>query len=91
MSVFDVFLDAEFKYVSRISLSPSSFAPGQRARIFCAGTLMVFFYRGRHEEFENFFSQEYGVVFCNDVSSVMEVLGHEYNPGQWRCSLIRQK
>jgi len=23
-------------------------------------------------------------VFCNDVSSVMEVLGREYNPGQWR-------
>ena len=31
-----------------------------------------------------FFSQENGVVFCNDVSSVMEVLGREYNPGQWR-------
>jgi len=24
----DVFLDAEFKYVSRISLSPTPFAPG---------------------------------------------------------------
>jgi hypothetical protein len=28
MSVSDVFLDAEFKYVSRISLSPIPFAPG---------------------------------------------------------------
>jgi len=28
MSVSDVFLDAEFKYVSRISLSPTNFAPG---------------------------------------------------------------
>jgi len=28
MSVSDVFLDAEFEYVSRISLSPSPFAPG---------------------------------------------------------------
>jgi hypothetical protein len=28
MSVSGVFLDAEFKYVSRISLSPTSFAPG---------------------------------------------------------------
>ena len=27
-SVSDVFLDAEFKYVSRISLSPTPFAPG---------------------------------------------------------------
>ena len=42
------------------------------------------FYRGRHEEFKDFFSQEDGVVFCNDVCSVMEVLGHEYNPDQWR-------
>ena len=31
-----------------------------------------------------FFSQKDGVVFCNDVCSVMEVLGHEYNPDQWR-------
>jgi hypothetical protein len=28
MSVSDVLLDAEFKYVSRISLSPTLFAPG---------------------------------------------------------------
>ena len=42
------------------------------------------FYRGRHEEFKDFFSQEDGVVFCNDVCSVMAVLGHEYNPDQWR-------
>jgi hypothetical protein len=39
MSVSDVFLDVEFKYVSRISLSPTPFAPGQRAGIFCASTL----------------------------------------------------
>jgi hypothetical protein len=31
-----------------------------------------------------FFSQEDGVVFCNDVCSVMAVLGHEYNPDLWR-------
>ena len=23
-------------------------------------------------------------MFCNDVCSVMEVLGHEHNPNQWR-------
>ena len=23
-------------------------------------------------------------MLCNDVCSVMEVLGHEYNPDQWR-------
>jgi len=42
------------------------------------------FYRGCHEEFKDFFSQEDGVVFCNDICSIMEVLGQEYNPDQWR-------
>ena len=42
------------------------------------------FYRGRHEELRDFFSQEDGVVFCNDVCSIMEVLGHEFNPDEWR-------
>ena len=42
------------------------------------------FYCGYHEEFKDFFSQEDGVMFCNDVCSIMEVLGHEYNPDQWR-------
>jgi len=44
----------------------------------------VCFYHGRHEEFKDFFSQENGVVVCNDVCFIMEVLGHEYNPDQWR-------
>jgi len=44
----------------------------------------VCFYRGRHEEFNDFSSQEDAVVFCDDFGSVMEVLGHEYNPEQWR-------
>jgi len=44
----------------------------------------VCFYRERHEEFKDFFSQEDGVVFCNGVCSVMEVVCHEFNPDQWR-------
>jgi len=51
----------------------------------------VCFYRGCHEEFKDFFSLEDDDVFCNDVCSVMEVLGHEYNPDQCACSLIYQK
>jgi len=42
----------------------------------------VCFYRERHEELKDFFSLKDGVVFCNDVSSAMEVLGHEHNPDQ---------
>jgi hypothetical protein len=44
----------------------------------------VCFYHGRHEEFKEFFFQEDGVVFCNDVCSIMEILGNEYNPDKWR-------
>ena len=44
----------------------------------------VCFYHGHHEEFKDFFSLEDGVLFCNDVCFIMEVLGHEYKPDQWR-------
>ena len=49
------------------------------------------FYRGRHEEFKDFLSQEVGVVFCNVVCSVMEVHGHEFNPDQWRLFIDSSK
>jgi len=42
------------------------------------------FYCGRHEQFKDFPSPEDGVMFCNDVCSVMEFLVHEHNPDQWR-------
>ena len=45
------------------------------------------FYHGRHEDFKDFFFLDDGVVFCNDVCSIMEVLGHAYNPDQW-CLFI---
>jgi len=51
----------------------------------------VCFYRGRHEEFKDFFSLEDNVVFCNYVCSVMEVLVHEYNPDQWRLFIDSSK
>ena len=49
------------------------------------------FSHGRHEEFKDFFSQQDDVVFSNDVCSVMEVLGHEYNPHQWRLIIVLLK
>jgi len=51
----------------------------------------VCFYRGRREDFKDFFSQEEGVVFCNDGCYVMEVLGHECNPNQWRLFIDSSK
>jgi len=49
------------------------------------------FYRGRHEELKDLFSQKDGVVFCNDVCSVMEVLGHEFNRDQRRLFIDSSK
>ena len=40
------------------------------------------FSRGSHEEFKDLFSQEDGAVFCNDVCSVMDVPGREFNTDQ---------
>ena len=51
----------------------------------------VCFYHVRREEFKDFFSQEDCVMFCNDVCSVMEVLGHECNPDQWGLSTDSSK
>ena len=60
------------------------------AGIFCARTLECFYF-GRHEEFKDFFTQEDEVVFCNYVCSVMEFLGREYNPDQWRLFIDSSK
>jgi len=55
MSVSEVFLHAEFKYVSRISLSPTF--PLQVKGLESSGQdTKVCFYRGRHKEFKDFFS-----------------------------------
>jgi len=51
----------------------------------------VCLYCGCHEEFTDIFSLEDSVVFCNDVCSINEVLGHEYNPDQWRLFIDSSK
>ena len=43
----------------------------------------VCFNRWHHEEFKNCFSQEFGVVFWNDVCSVMAFPDYEHNSVQW--------
>ena len=49
------------------------------------------FYCGRYKEFKDFFSQEDGVWFCNDVCSTVEVLVREYNPDQWSLYIESSK
>jgi hypothetical protein len=51
----------------------------------------VCFSHGCHEEFNDFFSQEDGVLFCNDVCSLLEVLGQEYNPEWWHLFIDSSK
>jgi hypothetical protein len=34
---------------------------------------------------------EGGVMFCNDVLSVMEIFGYEYTPDQWRLFIDSSK
>jgi hypothetical protein len=44
----------------------------------------VCFLRNRQDEFKHFLSQENDLVFCNDICSVMEALGHQHNTPEWR-------
>jgi hypothetical protein len=48
-------------------------------------------YRGRHEEFKDFFSREDGVVICNDVVQLWKFLAMNITQTSGACSLIRQK
>jgi len=60
------------------------------AEIFCGRTLRCVL-PGRHEKLKGFFSQKDGEVFCNDICSVMDVLGHEFNADQWRLFIDSSK
>jgi hypothetical protein len=39
----------------------------------------------------NVFSQENDVVFCYDIFSVMEALGHQHNTLEWRLFIDSSK
>jgi hypothetical protein len=38
-----------------------------------------------------YFSQENDLVFCNDICSVMEALGHQHNTPEWRLFIESTK
>ena len=42
------------------------------------------FFRNCQNEFKELFSQENDLVFFNDVCSVIEALGHQNDPTEWR-------
>jgi hypothetical protein len=44
----------------------------------------ICFFCNHQIEFKEVFSQENDVVFCNDVCCVIEALGHQHDPTEWR-------
>jgi len=91
MSVSDVFLERRIQICFQNFSIAHTFRAKLKGWILLRQDTKVCFYRGRHEEFKDFFSQEDGVVFCNGVCSVMGVIGHEYNPDQWRLFIDSSK
>ena len=91
MSVSDVVLDAEFKYVFIISLSPTPFAPGQSAEIFCAMTIMCVFTVSAMRNSK--ISSPWKMVSCFAMMFVplWKFLAMNITQISGACSLIRQK
>ena len=90
LSVSDVFLDTEFKYVSRISVT-HTFCCRLKGWNLLRQDTNVCFYRGRHEELMDFFSQEDGIVFGVMFVLLWKFLAINITQIIGTCSLIRQK
>jgi hypothetical protein len=45
------------------------------------------FFLNRQNEFKEFFSQQNDLVFCNEVFSFIESLGHQSDPTEWRLCI----
>ena len=43
----------------------------------------VCFFRNRQEEFQDFYSEENDLVYCNNIYIVMDVLDHEHKTTEW--------
>lgn len=48
-------------------------------------------YRQRDAEFVDFFAEESGLTYCNDVRGLMEKLGYDYSPDKWRLFIDSSK
>ena len=44
----------------------------------------VCFFRNRQEEFQDFYSEENDLVYCNNICGVMDVLDREHKTTEWR-------
>ena len=46
--------------------------------------IKVCFFHNRREEFQDFYSEENDLVYCNNIWAVMDVLDHEPKTTEWR-------
>ncbi|UYV66554.1 hypothetical protein LAZ67_4002056 [Cordylochernes scorpioides] len=79
--------------VRDLDLSKNSELLGSRLKgwnLLHKGTKVCFF-RKRQDEFQDFFSQENDLVYCNDVVSLMEALGHDHDTEEWRLFIDSSK
>lgn len=51
----------------------------------------ICFFRNRQEEFQDFYSDENSLVYCNNICAVMDALHHEHNPTEWRLFIDSSK
>ena len=90
-NVSDVFLKAEFKYVSRISLSLTPLAPGYRAGIFCASKLRCIFTMGAMKNSRFSSPRKLMSCFVAIFVPLRKSLAMNITQISGACSLIRQK
>ena len=91
MSVSVVFLDDEFKYISRISLSSTPFSLGKRARIFCVRTLRCVFTVGAMKNSRISSTRKMVSCFAMMFVPLWKFLAMNLTQISGTCSLIRQK
>lgn len=48
-------------------------------------------FRHRHLLFSTFYSQENNVCFCNDINGLMQKIGFQYDPVEWRLFIDSNK
>ena len=51
----------------------------------------VCFFHNRQEEFQDFYSEENDLVYCNNICAVMDVLDHEHKTTEWRLLIDSSK
>jgi hypothetical protein len=90
-SVSGVFLDVEFKYVSRISLSPTPFAPSQRAGIPCARTQKCVFTVGARNNSRISYPRKMVSCFAMMFVPLWKFMAMNITQISGACSMIRQK